>query len=696
MAIYPPSRRAALRNLSALLAASPLLHPQQDPFRDHTRVPRLDELRNAFDFEPVAHARLSRLAYNYTAYGAESEFTLRRNRDAFDWVQLLPRSPKPSAVDTTIELFGQKLAFPLLLAPSAAHSQLHPEGELATFRGATQAAKTPMIVSNNATYGLDKINAAAKGNLWWQLYPRQSVDDTRAYLDTAQTNGAQAIVVTIDQQSAYYERPFHDHNLTDSRPPRPSNVPNPYRVLQNRNWYIWSYFDQIRPLVKVPLLAKGILTAESALTCIERGLDGIIISNHGGRALDYSPSTLEVLPEIVAAVKGRIPILIDGGFRRGSDILKALALGASAVCLGRVPRWGLAAYGAAGVKGILTLLQQELMFAMAEAGCPTIASINPSIVRIRSPQPTVAPPVLRPPSLTPVRELVNILEFEAMAQSKLPPAVFAAIAGSNRTDLERLTFRSRLMVDTTKLDLTTNLFGESMFAPIVVGPAALQKRFHPEGELAMARGSAAAKAIQIISSQSSYPLDKILAASPGPFWLQSALQELDPPTSGAQALVITLPVNQAIDWPALTRFRRRVAVPIVLKGLLRPADAETAIARGVSGLILSTYGSPLSSIALLPAIVATVQRRIPVLVDGSFRRGTDILKALILGASAVVVTRPPLWGLAAYGAEGVQAVIEMLQSELARNMIMIGAVTPRQLQPDMLRPPLKAAASKSR
>ncbi len=687
MDLFDPHRRAALRELAALLAASPLLRAQQDPFRDHTRIPRLNELLTALDFEPVAHARVPRAAYNYTAYGAESEFTLRRNRDAFDWVELLPRSPRPLALDTAIELFGQKLAFPLLLAPSAAHTQLHPEGELATFRGATEAAQTPMIVSNNATYAVDKIAVAAKGHLWWQLYPRQSIEDSKAYLDTAQIAGAQAIVVTIDQQSAHYERALHDRNLSDSRAPRPSNIANPYRVLQNRNWYTWSYFDQIRPLVKVPLLAKGILTAAGALQCIDRGLDGIIISNHGGRAMDYSPSTLEVLPEIVAAVKGRVPVLIDGGFRRGSDILKALALGATAVCLGRVPRWGLAAYGAAGVKGVLALLQQELRLAMAESGCPSIGSINRSIVRTRSPQPTVAPPVLRPPSLTPVGELVNVIEFEAMAERKLPPAVFAAIAGSQRDELERLTFRSRLMVDTTKLDLTTNLFGQTMFAPILIGPAAQQKRFHPEGELAVARGAAAAQATLILSSQSSYPLDQIRS----PFWLQSTLSEFtDAPE--AQVVVITLAPNQPIDWAALSRLRCRV----VLKGRLRPADAETAIARGISGVILSTYGTAESSIALLPALVAKVQGRIPLLIDGSFRRGTDILKALILGANAVVVTRPPLWGLAAYGADGVQAVMELLQSELARNMIMIGAATPQALQPDMLRPRLTATASKPR
>jgi isopentenyl diphosphate isomerase/L-lactate dehydrogenase-like FMN-dependent dehydrogenase len=140
-------------------------------------------------------------------------------------------------------------------------------------------------------------------------------------------------------------------------------------------------FDELRPFVKVPMLAKGILTAEDARRCLDHGLDGIIVSNHGGRALDCSPSSLEVLPEIVDAVAGKVPVLIDGGFRRGSDILKALALGASAVCLGRAPRWGLGAFGAAGVQRVLEILQAELMLAMAHTGRPTLSSIDRTLVR---------------------------------------------------------------------------------------------------------------------------------------------------------------------------------------------------------------------------------------------------------------------------------------------------------------------------
>ncbi len=380
------TRRNAIRGLTAYFTASPLLLGQQDPFRDHSRVPTLDELLTAFDFEPVAFAKLPRLAYNYTAYGVEGEFTLRRNRAAFDLVQLLPRGKQAGKVDSSTTLFGNKLAFPILVAPTAGHTQLHPEGETATFRAAAAASKTPMIVSNNASLPLDKIKAKVDGNLWWQLYPRQNLDDSKALLDTAQTNGAQAIVVTIDQQSSYYERASHDRNIGGRAPitgrgARPGGDPNPYRVLNNRAWYSWSYFDQIRPMIKVPMLAKGVLTAEVASMCVEHGVDGIVVSNHGGRAMDYSPSTLEVLPEIVDAVGGRVPVLIDSGFRRGSDVLKALALGANAVCLGRVPRWGLAAYGAEGVQRVLEILQKELVLAMAQNGCPTIASIDRSLIR---------------------------------------------------------------------------------------------------------------------------------------------------------------------------------------------------------------------------------------------------------------------------------------------------------------------------
>ena len=376
------NRRTAFRAMAGFLAGSPLLRSQQDPFRDHSRIPGLNELATVFDFEPVAYAKIPRYNYDYTAYGTDSEFTLRRNREAFDWVELVPkRTLDPAPIQTATEILGTKMPFPIMVSPSAQHTMLHPEGEVATFKGAIAAGNTPYIVSNVSSLPFDKIAAAGKGPLWAQMYPKETFEENRDWLERIQAAGAQAIVVTIDQQAAEHDRILHDRNLA-ARPTTPRRPPkNPYRIPENRLFYSWSFFDQIRPLVKVPLLAKGVLTGEDAKVCLEHGLDGIYVSNHGGRSLDYGPSTLEVLPEIVDAVGGKVPILFDSGVRRGADILKALALGANAVCLGRVPRWGLGAYGAPGVQRILEILQQELAQAMAYTGRPTLASIDRSVVR---------------------------------------------------------------------------------------------------------------------------------------------------------------------------------------------------------------------------------------------------------------------------------------------------------------------------
>jgi len=386
-ALRSTHRRRALRYLAGFLAGSPLLRSQQDPFRDHSRVPAINELLTAFDFEPVAYAKVPRYDYDYTAYGTDTEFTLRRNREAFSWAELVPnRAVEASTVSTTTEVLGTKMAFPIFVSPSSGHLMLHPEAEAATYKGATAASETPYIVSNASSLPFEKIAPAAKGPLWAQIYPKQNENDNRDYLERVQAAGAKAIVVTMDQQASEHDRILHDWNLSSRRPATRRVAPkNPYRLPEYRLWYSWSYFDMIRPMVKTPLLAKGVNTAEDARLCIEHGVDGIYVSNHGGRSVDYGPSTLEVLPEIVDAVGGKVPIIFDSGVRRGSDALKALALGAKAVCLGRVPRWGLAAYGAPGVQRILEILQTELVQAMAYTGCATVASIDKRVVRVDFP-----------------------------------------------------------------------------------------------------------------------------------------------------------------------------------------------------------------------------------------------------------------------------------------------------------------------
>ncbi len=278
--------------------------------------------------------------------------------------------------------------------------------------------------------------------------------------------------------------------------------------------------------------------------------------------------------------------------------------------------------------------------------------------------------------ITPVDEFVNTLEVELMAKRKLPPALFQEIAGSDRRSFDRMTFRPRMLVDTTKLDLSLDLFGQRHFAPILIGPAAQQQRFHPDGELATARGAAAAKAGLVLSQLSSYPLDKIAPLVTTPLWVQ--LQGDDLRVQAQKAIDLGAKVI-CLNQPVKFSF----AVPWVLKGVMTPSEARVAIGLGAAGIIVSNYRRPpgLSPIEALPAITAEVAGKVPILIDGSFRRGSDILKALALGAKAALVTRPALWGLAAYGDQGVQKVLEMLQSEIARDMTMLGLASLGQISP---------------
>ena len=386
------TRREALLSLAGMLAGSPLLRAQLDPrpLSEHRRVPGLDEMLDVFDFEPVCFANLPRFAYDYMAHGCDGEFTLRRNRQAFEWVDLVERAGvSPASVDASTEVLGLKMEYPILIAPSTRQRDLHPEADGGMYKGAT-AAKTPMIVIGTPGIPLEKLAAAADGPRWSQFYPSQDLSASREQIERVQGLGARAIVVTVDQPTSLYERDLHNRNLggtprrrAAAAPAQPAATTGPwlYRVNPRRLWYYWKYLDEIRPFVKGPMIVKGILTAEDARLCLDHGADGIIVSNHGGRAMDYSPSSLEALPEVVDAVGGKVPVLIDSGFRRGSDIVKAVALGASAVCLGRAPRWGLGAFGPEGVQRLLEILQREIREAMATAGCRTLAALDRKAIR---------------------------------------------------------------------------------------------------------------------------------------------------------------------------------------------------------------------------------------------------------------------------------------------------------------------------
>jgi 4-hydroxymandelate oxidase len=305
-----------------------------------------------------------------------------------------------------------------------------------------------------------------------------------------------------------------------------------------------------------------------------------------------------------------------------------------------------------------------------------------------------------PGRIAPPSELVNAFEFELMAKRKLDVASYAELKDSERRALDRITFNPRMMVNTTRLDLTASLFGDQMFAPILIGPIAAQKRYHPDGELAMRHGAAAAKTGMVIPDHPSVPLEEITAKAEMPLWAQiypgndadaARARAAKAAKAGCKAIVITAGIPyrqpngpaeavQAVpDWNTIERVRQGISVPVVLKGIMTPEDAQAAVARGFQGIVVSNYGGASfpatdSTILALPAIADAVGGKAAVLLDGGIRRGSDVLKALALGAQAVLVGRPAAWSLAVYGADGVQNMLQLIQNELARDMVMCGLV----------------------
>jgi len=347
------------------------------------------------DYEAFARDRMSEQAWAYMAGGAADELTLRDNCAAFQRLRLRSRAlPDLSAGHTRLELFGQRLEQPILLAPVAYQKLVHPDGELATALAAS-AARAGMVVSTQASVTLEEIARQAQTPLWFQLYVQPDREFTRELVQRAEAAGYRALVVTVDapvnglrnrEQRAGFALPegIEAVNLRGMRtlPPSVGRIGEP--VLFGSPLLAaaptWRDLAWLRSLTRLPLLVKGVMHPEDACRALAEGIDGIIVSNHGGRTLDTQPPTIEVLAEIALAVEGRVPLLLDGGIRRGTDVFKALALGARAVLVGRPYVFALAAAGAPGVCHAVQLLRAELEVAMALTGCRTLADIVPSLV----------------------------------------------------------------------------------------------------------------------------------------------------------------------------------------------------------------------------------------------------------------------------------------------------------------------------
>lgn len=343
------------------------------------------------DYEPFARERMSESAWAYLAGGCADELTLADNRAAFDRLRLRSRVLADlSAGHTRLQLFGQTYNHPIFLAPVAYQKLAHTDGELAAVLGAS-AVGAGMVVSTQASVELETIAAQAQTPLWFQLYIQADRDFTAALVQRAEKAGYQALVLTVDapvngvrnrEQRAGFSLPagIEAVNLRGMRP-APAGAAGSTSLLLGGPLLAaaptWADIAWLRGQTRLPILLKGIMSGADAEAALAAGVDGLIVSNHGGRTLDGLPATIEALPEVATAVRKRLPVLLDGGIRRGTDVFKALALGADAVLVGRPYVFGLATAGAVGVAHVLQLLRAELEIAMALTGCADLSGIGP-------------------------------------------------------------------------------------------------------------------------------------------------------------------------------------------------------------------------------------------------------------------------------------------------------------------------------
>ncbi len=343
------------------------------------------------EFELLARTAMPHMAYEYVSAGAADEHSLRWNREAFRRLRLRPRVLLDVAeVDMRTTLFGEVMPFPIVLAPTAYQRTMHPDGEIGTARGAGAAGAT-MIVSTATTSAFAEIAKVATTPLWFQLYVQSDRAYTQDLVQHVQDAGCRALCVTVDTPTLGTR-----DRMIKAKFALPPGIETPHLrdasaerrgvIVPDRISITWRDIEWLRSIARVPVLLKGILDHDDAERAIDAGVDGIIVSNHGARNLDTVPATIDALPAIAARVAGRIPVLMDGGVRRGTDIVKAIALGANAVMIGRPHCFGLSVGGAAGVARVIELLRVEFELAMKLCGRRTLASIDRTVLWDAEPQ----------------------------------------------------------------------------------------------------------------------------------------------------------------------------------------------------------------------------------------------------------------------------------------------------------------------
>ncbi len=358
------------------------------------------DLISLHDYEKAAGEVLPRMAFDYFASGAFDEITLSENLAAYRRIKLRYRVlVDVSRRNLSTTVLGQSLSMPVLVAPMAFQRLAHDSGELATVKAAG-AAGTVMILSTLSTCSVEEVTAVASGPVWFQLYVFKDRAVTRALVERAEAAGCQALVLTVDTpmlscRERDVRNQFHlplglsAKNLTKAGLqdlPEETDESALYKYFAQLTdpSLSWKDVAWLKSITKLPVLVKGVIRADDAVRAVESGVAGIIVSNHGGRQLDSAPATIDVLKEVVEAVEQRVEVLVDGGIRRGTDVLKAIALGARAVLLGRPVLWGLAVGGEQSARDVLEIIRHELDLAMALCGCPSLADIKPDLILTKS------------------------------------------------------------------------------------------------------------------------------------------------------------------------------------------------------------------------------------------------------------------------------------------------------------------------
>jgi 4-hydroxymandelate oxidase len=356
------------------------------------------EAINVFDFEAPCRVNVPPSHFGYMASGIDDEVTLRANREGFLKFQLRPRRlVDVSKVDMSVDILGVKYPSPIVVAPVGGHKMFHPEGEIATAKAA-KAGNHLQILSTASTTGIEDVNDARGAPVWYQLYASNSWELAKTMVTRVEKAGCPVVAVTVDRSGGRNQETLSRLRQTDTRNCDTCHDRSSLNANQaRRSMYqgidlsgmkntqssamTWEFIKRMRDTTKMKIVLKGILAYEDAVLAADAGVDGIIVSNHGGRSEDSGRSTIDALPEIVEAVKGRMPILVDSGFRRGTDIVKALCMGATAVCVGRPYIWGLGAFGQPGVERVLELMREELYGAMQQVGAPTVKQLVSAMVR---------------------------------------------------------------------------------------------------------------------------------------------------------------------------------------------------------------------------------------------------------------------------------------------------------------------------